>query len=175
MKSSIRVLPRVFKDGQSVCHAEVEILPTRGNADLLRLIARRAVRLNEVRKAASASTIAADDFAAGAFAVRRDGITTHWLLRSVTFDCAGGRAPCMTVSFRHNVTVQLNPSGDLNLEALSSESTLPVSADTGECSCSLCGFTNHKAALDHPGSRFCVDCGTDPLRQESAGLAQEPA
>lgn len=162
MKQPIRVLPRTYASGHSVSKEPADLVVCRSNADLLRLIASRALRLEAARKAASASSIAADDYAGGDLTVARSSFIDRWQLKSVFFDCASGRAPRATVFCRDGSAFQLNPDDGFDWRALSEASALPLNDDEVACEC---GFVNKRPTAS-VSKASCVSCAAPIVKNE---------
>lgn len=148
--------------GHSVAKAPADLVVCRSNADLLRLIAQRALRLEAARKAAGASSIAADDFAAGDLTIARSSFVDRWQLKSVFFDCASGRAPRATVFCRDGSAFQLNPDDGFDWRELSEPSALPLNMDEAACEC---GFVNKRPAAS-VSQASCVSCAAPVVKNE---------
>lgn len=161
MQHPIRAL-RITSDRRSGSHThgEVDIRPTRGNADLLGMIARRARTLMSVQANFGIATLRSENTGAGALALSAGPMQSTFPIREVHFDLARGRAPNLTlIGHPASELLVLNALGEADLAALAQGSTAPPDESTGEVECPACGFVNTRTALLAPRNLGCPDCG----------------
>lgn len=160
MQHPIRALRVTADRSGSHTHGEVEIRPTRGNADLLGMIARRARTLMSVQANFGIATLRAENTGDGALALSTGPMQTMFAIREVYFDLARGRAPNLTlVGHPASELLVLNATGDVDLAALAQGSTMPLDESAGEVECPACGFVNTRTALQAPRNLGCPECG----------------
>lgn len=175
MQHPIRALRVTSDRSGSHTHGEVEIRPTRGNADLLGMIARRARTLMSVQANFGIATLRAENTGAGALGLSAGPMRSMFAIREVHFDLARGRAPNLTlVGHPASELLVLNALGEFDLAALAQGSTTPLDESGGEVECPSCGFVNTRAALLAPHNLGCPECG-NPAQAILASVQAEAA
>lgn len=165
MKTPVPAFRTNYRSGTTHACGEIAIPVTRGNADLLTLIAERTNELQSVNRYYGASTLTAETSVAGALVLQLIPLGT-FLLRKVLIECGCGQQPKITLVDGDEGYLMLNWRGDLDLRALAEDSQLPLSEADGEIECPNCGFVNTKAGLAAPHGD-CFKCGMPAHEFES--------
>lgn len=153
MKTTIQAVIESRQNG-FVDRFEGTILLTRANADLLKVVAKRTLALDSIRRNADIESLTANDFGFGAV-VFLGGVAATLAVRQVHIYCGSGM-DCPSVVFQ-GAAVSIKPV--LNkalLEELANSEPIDVALLDTEVSCEHCGAVEVRATRDNfPRCNFC--------------------